>query len=242
MNLIVSFSPTWRQFKCILNCVKSWNIDLKFSDWGVKGCLGGSRAELVTIWGTGMGAGAMGWVVWAQLVLVHMVLDCQPLPPVGFFSTSWLHWSSGLTRIISRGRDYAKHKKNYESQKNEWWKNCVDSWVMCSWQSFRCQEKANSLFSWRPPELQVWEEEKIKVTLAERKQHRKKGITGRTGMMEAMTEWLEREIVHSLPTRLANDESKSLGSIFPECSGAPGLWIWVGGAGFSKSPDVQRLP
>lgn len=35
-----------------------------------------------------MGAGAMGWVAWAQLVLVHMVFDCQLLPPVGFFSTS----------------------------------------------------------------------------------------------------------------------------------------------------------
>lgn len=41
-----------------------------------------------TICGMGMGAGAMGWVLWVQLVLVHMVFDCQPLPPVGFFSTS----------------------------------------------------------------------------------------------------------------------------------------------------------
>lgn len=42
-----------------------------------------------------------------------------------------------------------------------------------------------------------------------------------------------------LPTRLANEESKSPGSIFPQCSGAPGLWIWGGGAGFSKSPEIK---
>jgi len=51
---------------------------------------------------------------------------------------------------------------------------------------------------------------------------------------------LERNTVYSLPTRFANEESKSLGSIFPECNGAPGLWIWVGGDGFSRSPYVQR--
>lgn len=31
------------------------------------------------------------------------------------------------------------------------------------------------------------------------------------------------ETVYLLPTRLANEESKSWGSIFPECNGTPGL-------------------
>lgn len=57
-----------------------------------------------------------------------------------------------------------------------------------------------------------------------------------------MIEYLDRRSVHSLPTRLANEESKSLGSIFPECNGTPGLCIWVGGAGFSRSPNNQWLP
>lgn len=48
-------------------------------------------------------------------------------------------------------------------------------------------------------------------------------MTGKTETMEVITEYLETDVVHSLPTRLANEESKSLGSIFPECNGAPGL-------------------
>lgn len=218
--------------------------------WPIKKKTTTTTGWQVTIWGTGMGAGAIGWVVWVQLVLVHMVFDCQPLPPVGFFSTSWLHWSSGLTDTrahahthISRCTDYANDRRETMSHEVNGEKNCTDGWVMCSWLSFKSRgSKTHSLFSWRPPKLQVWREEKRDVTLAERKRHGESRMTGKTKTMAVTTEYLETDSAHSLPTRLANEESKSLGSIFPECNGAPGLWIWMGGAGFSKSPDVQRLP
>ena len=47
----------------------------------------------LTMCGTGIGAGAMGPGVQA---VVLMVLDCQLVPPVSFFSPCWVHCMSGL--------------------------------------------------------------------------------------------------------------------------------------------------
>ena len=80
----------WQDFH--YNCIQSQSVIATiFQMVCVCVCL----CVLFTIWGTAMGAGGMAW---AQLVLVHMPLDCQP-PPLGFFSTSWLHCSSGLTHV-----------------------------------------------------------------------------------------------------------------------------------------------
>lgn len=52
-----------------------------------------------------------------------------------------------------------------------------------------------------------------------------------------MKVWTTTGCVHSLPTRLAKEESRSLASSLPPvCGGIMGAWVWAGNVGFNRSP------
>lgn len=104
---VISVTPKKKcwNYRCIVIhpcvCVCMYGYDTSGYMYSHLYCMCVWETWKITICGTAIGAGGMAWVAWAQLVLVHMPLDCQ-LATLGFFSTSWLHWSSGLTHTHTR--------------------------------------------------------------------------------------------------------------------------------------------